>query len=121
MYVDGSHWCDWCGVQLVSGAPGRLVGIGQDKPSVPLLVGDRVCGDCDAAVKRGSSTYQIKPNKSVAKYVRDIEAGRKKAPCTGRVQLQTAFGKTDITVPVKLKADGSLRPEDRKLLKAGKS
>lgn len=119
MFADGSHWCDWCGIELLTHSrTGRLTAIGQTEPSKPLLSGGRVCGECDAAVKRKDTTYAAKTNRGQAKYVRDIEAGRKDAPYTGRVQLQSAFGKLDVAVPVKLKVNGDLRPETRKLLKA---
>lgn len=121
MQADGSQWCDWCGDELKVRSNGRLYADGQTEPSKPLLIGDRICGRCDAAVKRKDTVYTAKPNKSLAKYVRDVEAGRITAPYTGRVRLETAFGKTDVSVPVNLKKDGSLRPVDRKLLKTSKS
>lgn len=116
MFADESRWCDWCCVELVSDGPGRLKGRGQSVLSKPALFGDRICGECDAKVVRGPAVYKIKPNKSVAKYVRDVESGRTKPPYRSRVTVESPFGPLDMESPVKLKADGRLRPGDRKPL-----
>lgn len=117
MIADKKVWCDWCAVELVQKGNGRLTGVGQDKPAVPLLIGDRICGDCDAKIGRGPAVYKIKPNRSLGKYARDVESGRIDAPFTGRVSVQTALGKADMPSPVKLQTDGRLRPGDREVLK----